>query len=190
MSPLEKVKRSFLRWLKIAPTDHLALDFVFSIILTNKWEGDSVWAYLIGPPGCMKTEILRSFQSCPDIKFISNLRPRSIQSGYRGKEGKDPSLLPTWDRKTVIFKDFTSILSKPKPIRESIIGDLRDAYDGFADLGTGTLGMVHHRSRFTLVAAVTPAIDGYWNLHQQLGERFISFRIHAKDRISNHQPKR
>lgn len=184
MNPLKRVKQTFFKWLKVAPVDRQAIDFVFSIVITNMWAGDSVWAYLIGPPGSMKTEVLRSFQENDGIEFVSNLRPRSIQSGYRGEGGKDPSLLPTWNNKTVILKDFTSILSKPKHDRESIIGDLRDAYDGFADLGTGNIGMVHHKSTFTIIAAVTPAIDGYWSLHQQLGERFVSFRILAKDRLS------
>ena len=183
MSPLEKLRRKFFKWLQIAPNDQLAIDLILSIIISNIWSGDPIWGYIIGPPGSAKTELLRAFRQRPEIKFISNLRPRSMQSGYRGKEGKDPSLLPTWDGKTVIFKDFTAILSKPKPIRESIIGDLRDAFDGFADLGTGNIGMVHHVSRFSIIAAVTPAIDGYWNLHAQLGERFISLRIKAQDRL-------
>jgi len=182
-SPLDIIKNVFTQWLDISQDDRRVVDYILSLLIANRWPGDPLWGYLVGPPGSMKTELLRTFRGTPDVSFISNLRARAIQSGYRGKDGKDPSLLPTWDGKTIIFKDFTAILTKPKQIRESIIGDLRDAYDSFADLGTGTVGMVHHQARFGVIAAVTPAVDGYWSLHQQLGERFLSFRLTVRDRM-------
>lgn len=181
---LRIIKRTFSQWLKLSKSNLTAVDFVCSLMISNMKTSDPVWGYLIGPPGSAKSEILRSFIKHKSTEYVSDLTPRAIISGFRGGgHGSDPSLLPLWNNKILIIKDFATILSKPRDQREIIISTLRECYDGDFSFGTGTIGVVSHHSRFGIIAAVTCAIDTYWSVHQQLGERFISFRFEEQDRM-------
>jgi len=164
--------------------DHGIIDMVIATIVANRWSGDPVWSFIIGPPGSVKTETLRAFKDCDETFFLSSMRPKALISGFRGDDKKDPSLLPLFDGKVVIFKEFSSILSKPSDVRESILGDLRDVYDGSAEVGMGNVGVVRHKAKFGIIAAMTPAIDAFWSLAQQLGERFLSYRLNIPNRMA------
>jgi len=98
-------------------------------------------------------------------------------SGYITDGGPDPSLLPKLDGKVLVIKDFTAILEMPNESRAEVMGVLRDAYDGECCKAFGTGEIKSYKSRFGLIAAVTPFIDSCWGVNQQLGERFLRFRL-------------
>ena len=157
--------------------DKPIVDYILSVAASTYMLGDPLWGWIIGPPGSMKTEVLRSFNEHADVVFLSSLTPQSLVSGYERADGTDPSLLPKFNNKLVIVKEFTSILGLPDAHVRQIFGDLRSMYDGFHAKGFGTVGLRAYRSRFSLLAAVTPAIDKYTLIHTDLGERFIALRI-------------
>ena len=75
----------------------------------------------------------------------------------------------------MVVKDFTSILSMRDADKDEIFGILRDAYDGRCGKVFGTGVERNYRSRFTILAAVTPRIYDLSSQHQSLGERFLKF---------------
>jgi hypothetical protein len=130
-----------------------------------------------------KTEIFRALRQREDAYCLSKLTEKSLKSGYRDPKNpqKDPSLLPELNGKVVLIKDLSPLLSMRRESRASIIGDLRDAYDGFSDDGYGNIGKMSYEARFTLIAATTMAIERFDAVDQELGERFIKLRARGME---------
>jgi hypothetical protein len=179
MGPLTALREAVESSLAPAPDDLAAVDFLLATACSTFTEssGDPIWGWIIGPPGSMKTELARAFKGHPYTYFLSSLTPNSLISGYDPPSGGDPSLLPQFNGKVVIIKEFTSILELPEASVRTIFGDLRSVYDGSHSKGFGSVGLRTYNSRFSLIACVTPVIDRYSLVHADLGERFVSLRI-------------
>ena len=180
---LAQAKEVIGQWLHTSPSEACVIDVVLGAMVANRFSGDPVWLFIVGPPGIIKTEILRTLDGYEDAYLLSSLTGSTLISGYVGRENRDPSLLPQLDGKVLIVKDFTAILDMPHEARQQIMGDLRDAYDGQMAKAFGSeAGTRTYQSKFGLIAAVTPAIDKYSSVGQQLGERFLKLRVTAADR--------
>ena len=178
------VKQVYSKWLEFEADNHLAINYIFAIIFANRWPVSPLWGYLIGPPGGTKTEILRTLQT-DEFLSVSTLNPASLVSGYRDERAnfEDPSLLPLLNNRVLIIKDFTSILSMYRDKREEVLAQLREAYDGALSKAFGNIGLKSYESKFGILAAVTPILDRHSGVIQQLGERFICFRMQEKERM-------
>src|SRR6185295_20396517 len=89
----------------------------------------------------------------------------------------EPSLIPRLNEKVLVIKDFTSILGMNDNDKEEIFSILRDAYDGFCGKVFGNGVERSYKSRFTVIAAVTPSIYDLGPRHSALGERFLKFMM-------------
>ncbi|MHC4092159.1 MAG: hypothetical protein ACYSVY_18125, partial [Planctomycetota bacterium] len=92
-------------------------------------------------------------------------------------------MLPKLDGKVLIIKDFTAVLQMHREARQEVVSTLRDAYDGEAARAFGTGELKSYRSRFGLLAAVTPVIDDYGSVNAMLGERFLRYRLRLGDNL-------
>jgi hypothetical protein len=175
---IEELRKKLAAWLSIPDTDQELIDLSLAAYASHRIAGDPVWLIFIDGSGAGKTELLRSLRERKDCYFLSKLTQKSLVSGYRekGKKDEDPSLLPQFNEKIVIIKDFSAILSMHPDARTEVFGELREGYDGFCDQGKGNLGRVSYESRFTLLTAATPAIDRAYTLEAELGERFLKVR--------------
>lgn len=182
-SPIQKLRDAFQKYLHIPPEDLDMIDFVFAVFVSHRIPGDPLWGMVIDASGAGKTECLRTLESRPEAVFVSKLTPKSLKSGYRDPKhpDRDPSLLPKLHEKILVIKDLSPILSMQRDARNSIISDLRDAYDGFSADSYGNVGTVVYRSRFSLIAASTLAVERFGSVDQELGERFIKFRPSSND---------
>ncbi len=178
---LDKVKEIFHKHLFFEDED--PIDIVLATAIGEKVEGDPLWLFLIAAPGGCKTEMLRSLADGYNFYHLDNLTSKTFVSGMMIGQGehriKVEDLLPQLNKKLFIFKDFTTVLEKNSDERREIIGQLRSIYDGFYSHKFGTTDKkISYRSRFGLLAGVTPVIDNHWKLMQQLGERFLKYRWH------------
>jgi len=158
------------------------IDFVALSVVSLQWRHTNpLWTQIIGPPGSGKTAHVALLEGHPSVIFVSRLSKNSLISGYRSETDKDfdPSLLKLLDGKVLVVKDFTCILQGPKEERDSVVGQLRDAYDGKASRALGNIGFAEYSARFNCIVAVTNLIDGYYSINQQLGERFVSRREYS-----------
>lgn len=179
---LERVKAKFAKWLYMP--DPLVLDFVFGTVFANWLQGDPVWGGIVAASGDLKTEVLRSLVHAR-IFHLSNLTPKALISGL-GKEmcaGNEPSLLPRLDGKILVVKDLTPLISGPSETLHSILGQLRDAYDGSAAMAFGTGETKTFKSRFGMLFGVTPIIESCWPVMAALGERFVYYRSAPAERM-------
>lgn len=174
---IKEAKKTFQKWLYIK--DPSVLDIIFSVAVAEKVKGDPLWLFIIAPPGGTKSEILRSFQDGKMFYHLSSLTANTFVSGYyHSRDDKVKDLLPQLNRKVLIFKDFTLVLTMHREMRTEIIGQLRDIYDGKFSKKFGTSDeKISYNSRFGLIAGVTPVIDRHWRVMQELGERFLKLRM-------------
>ena len=171
-----ELENIFKKWMELNTLDPIAV--VYGTYFANKLDGDPIWTFLVGPPSSNKTEFLLSLSTSPFIETTSTLTPTSLISGLRFSEGQpDPSLIPRLDGRVLVIKDFTTILNHNQMVREDLFGILRDAYDGEAAKIFGTGVKKSFKSKFGIIAGVTPAIDGFMNMNASLGERFIKYRL-------------
>jgi len=171
---LQDLFRVFSKWLKL--DNFWTLEISLAVIMSEKLDGDPLWMFLVGPPGSGKTEIVQSAKYYKNVKLVSSITPKSLVSGS-DLDGVDPSLIPHLNHKTVIMKDFTSILGKPAMEREEILSILRECYDGqyVKFFGNGVVREYH--PHFSILAAVTPRIHAFAEKESMLGERFMKFSV-------------
>lgn len=170
-----EVEAVFQRWLWLPSSDSVWV--TLATALSQHLDGDPVWLFLVAPPGASKTETLQSLSTHPAVHTVSALTTHSLISGASGAGGRDPSLIPRLDGRVLIVKDFTTILSMHSQDRDHIFGILRDAYDGYCSKEFGNGIVRTYKSRFTVIAAVTPAVYDPSIEGTRLGERFLKYFI-------------
>lgn len=175
-----EVLSRYQKWLTLNNPE--VLDVLYGAAFANRIDVDPLWLFLVAAPGGSKTELLMSLSNASRMASTTSLTPPALISGHNSGAG-DPSLIPKLNGKTLIIKDFTTILNMNVTARDEIFGILRDCYDGKTEklFGNG----VHRRyeSKFGILAGVTPAIEGYASMSSVLGERFIKYKIKQPGKI-------
>jgi len=176
LTSLDDCKKVIKKWLAMPDDD--GLDIIFACALDRKIEGEPLWLFVIAVPSGSKTEILRAFEESKDYYHLSDLTVNAFVSGYTFATGiKVEDLADHINEKVLILKDFTSVLSMNKEKRNEILGQLREFYDGFYNKKFGNIDhKVECKSRFGLIAGVTPKVDQFHSIIGQLGERFLKLR--------------
>lgn len=182
--PADTVRDRYANWLHVVDPD--IIDVLYGAVLANRLPGDPIWLMLVAPPGMTKTEYLSSFTNAKGIDTISSLTPATLISGHISSGGADSSLIPQWNEKVVVIKDFTAILNLNQQARDEIFGILRDAYDGECRKPFGNGKIASYESRFGILAGVTPAIDTVLENQAELGERFLRWETRAPANVADH----
>lgn len=183
ITSFEKLAGEFKKWLEMDESMVNALKISMAVVLANQLSGDPLWMFLVGPPGCGKTALLSAFKDAPCCVFQSTVSAQALVSGFRMAE--DPSLIPKLNGKVFVIKDYTEILARSQPEQEALYGVLRGAYDGHVQRTFGNGVTREYDSRFSILAAVTPVIDG--NTQATLGERFLKYRLVHDDHKDDRQ---
>jgi len=171
--PPDVVEKAYRKWLHLKDAD--IIDIMFGTVFANRLDGDPIWLLIVAPPGGSKTALVRTLSGAEGIMEATTLTPASLISGFSA--GPDPSLIPKLNKHVLVVKDFTTILSANQSAKEEIFGILRDAYDGYCEKWLGNNVHRKYKSRFGIIAGVTPAIEREGASGTVLGERFIRYRI-------------
>jgi len=159
-----------------------ALRCVLAACHAQYFPGDPVWLFVIGPSGSGKTSIVVNCAATLTNVFVeSSVTSKSLLSG--AKDGHKSSLLQLIGSSgTLVFKDFTTILSKKDDEQREIVSQFREVYDGRYSIRTGQRSAIW-TGKVTVIAAVTPAIERAWAVHRDLGERFLQVRWAGNDSL-------
>jgi len=178
MQPLQVVRDAYDEYMQYEKEDKALAEYLLCIVIANMFPGETVWGYVVGPPGSGKTEGVRPYSGSEHIFSIDDLSPSAMASHYKDPEAPDAdhALIPKLDQKTLIIKDFTTMLSSSNETIEAVMGQFRSAYDGTFDRATG-VGYKGYRSKFGVIICTTGEMDARASRHQKLGERFLCFRI-------------
>lgn len=181
--PCQEVYDVYQKWLHIPDTS--LLDVIFGTVLANRLDGDPLWMFIVAPPGGTKTEAVLPLTGGVKIDTVSTLTPHTLISGANFGGGSDPSLIPKLNGKILIIKDFTSVLDMPFSERDEIFGILRDAYDGECKKPFGNGIIRSYKSKFGIIACVTPVIEQFTEDHAALGERFLRWRNYIPEGVKS-----
>jgi hypothetical protein len=175
LTHLQGFKKVLHEWLHIE--DDSYIDVIFGAICANKLDAKPVWAYIVGPPGGGKTEVLQACDGHPLVYSLTTLTSHTLVSGKVLDPGEpDPSLLPKLNGKTLLIRDFSALLTGRREDLSQVLGQLRDAYDGTVRAVFGTGKDTEYKTKFGILAATTPEIDRHVGLLSPLGERFLMIR--------------
>lgn len=160
---------------------HDALEAVLCAVKSHYFEENTpVWIQVVGIPGSGKTEIvIRSLETLPGCHVIGDLTPNALLSG----KNNVPGLLIQIKSGVLLFKDFTTFLSKRPEHRAELVSQLREIHDGSWNKNTGERSR-GWKGKITAILAVTPAIEHFWAIHRDLGERFLIVRWKSGDLTS------
>lgn len=160
---------------------HLHIDedynvtIVPTVIIANQLPNDVDVVLLVGPSGSLKTELLRELGDDENqyIYPVSTITEHTLASGLVDNE----DLAPRLRGRTLVIKDFTSILSKRDDVLGQIFADMRELTDGYIQKEYGSGAKKRHKGLHTSVlAASTNAIERYHSLFNTLGSRALLVR--------------
>jgi hypothetical protein len=168
---LAELKKVVCKWLYLE--DDTMIDVMCATYVGNLFQSDPLWVNFLAPPSHAKTELLRSFDGHTGIYFLSNLTPQTFISG---KSQKNPSLLFKLKNKTLVLKDFGTVLVMRSENQQEILAQLREIYDGQYSKAFGNRKPIHWKGHMGLMVASTPVFDRHYAVMNMLGDRFLLYR--------------
>ena len=176
----QEVYTVFNSWLKLKSND--MIDATLGAIIGNRFPGDPIWLYLIGPSGCAKSVMLMALDCHFDIEVADSLTPATLISGSKSDSGGDPSLLPKINKRILVMKDGTALYEMQPAFRNEIFAILRPAFDGHyaKHFGNGTRVRTG-KSKFGFLMGMTEVLEQYNESESALGTRFLQFHVPVGD---------
>ena len=153
------------------------LAVMLSVVISVRLKGDPLWIYVVGPPSSGKSTLAQAMDGSTQwVRSISKLTATTLVNGWKSADGKDHSLLPKLNKKTLVIKDFTTTLTLPVATQETLYGTLRDAYDGAYSQSFGNaVDRDYAGFQFAMIACCTDEIRS--SNRAALGERFLTIEI-------------
>ncbi len=159
------------------------VDVITAAVIGNRLDHDAIWLMITGPSSSGKTELLNPLSGLGFVVAISDLTVNTFASGYKMGGGKEASLLLSMQNGILMFKDFTSLLSKRRETRDEIMGQMRHVYDGEYEKRTGTGDEIKWKGKIGAIAASTTAVYHTLAESTEMGQRFIYYAIKQPDRF-------
>src|SRR3990167_2939584 len=175
MTPRDTIYDTFDRWVTIR--DKTAIDVICSTVIANRLPGQPLYLILLAPSSAGKSILIDSLRELKDVHPLSKLSDKTLFSGFKQKksgllERLDPS--QTW---ILTFKDFTTILAQPRQIRDAILAQFREIYDGSFTGEWGSGKSFVWKGKIGLILGCTGAWEEIGSEFGVLGERFVLYRM-------------
>ncbi|WP_200947951.1 hypothetical protein [Arthrobacter sp. Soil763] len=172
----------FRKWLG-ADYDTDALDAVLAAAAVERLDGDPVWLLVISGSGNAKTETVVPLAGI-GAHMVSTIASEGalLSATSKREQAEDATgglLRKIGNRGILVIKDVTSILSMSGDQRASVLGALREVYDGSWARNVGTDGgqTLEWDGRLVVVGAVTTAWDKAHSVISAMGDRFVLVRM-------------
>lgn len=188
ITTLGQLEYAFRGLLLLGDTDVIKL--VIGVVVANQIDSfDPFWLLLVSAPSSGKTEILQALNDImneqahkPIITPISDLTVNTFASGQI-RVGEETSLLHRMPRGGImVFKDFTSLLSKNDDARKEIMGQMREIYDKSYSKLTGNNKDINWNGKIGALAGCTEVIYEHLESLSAMGDRFAMYSIVQPDR--------
>lgn len=171
---------------------HLVWLTIAAVLGNQMMNRRPIWLMLVAPPSSGKTTALNALlglkvynkkgEVIEPIHSISDLTENSFASGAK-RSDRETSLLNKIPKGGVmVFKDFTSVLSKNSDAKRIIMGQLREIYDGTYVKRTGTGDDIMWSGKIGALAGVTESVYQHLESLSVMGDRFMLYQIPQPDR--------
>jgi hypothetical protein len=175
---LAETHATFKRWLG-EKYDTGLLDAVASAAAAERLGGDPLWLMVIAGSGGTKTETVRALKGAGALAVSTISSEGALLSATARSRGATGGLLHRIGaRGLLVIKDFTSILSADRNVRNAVLAALREIHDGEWQRHVGFAGgrTLSWVGRIVVIAACTTAWDAAHSVIATMGDRFVVVR--------------
>jgi hypothetical protein len=165
--------------------------FTLGVAVSAALTGDPLWGMPVGAPSSGKTEAIRL---CDYLAvFVDELTAASLLNWYSTGKGnnrkQEPSgILLRMNKKQgerqgfLTIGDFSTVLAmSDRGSRDQLFANLRRVYDGHLSRDVANApGPLVWEGRCTILAGCTSAIDNYSAHADQLGPRWVYYRLRSR----------
>jgi hypothetical protein len=157
--------------------------FALATAVSSNLDSDPLWGMLVGASSGGKTETIRALDGVAEP--VDELTSASLLSWHHARKGAWRPvgvLLRVGERGLLTVGDFSTVLAmSDRGARDQLFANLRRVYDGHLvrDVGNAPHPL-EWSGRVTVLAGCTPAIDNYSAHADQLGPRWLFYRLAAK----------
>jgi hypothetical protein len=191
---ITEAHKVFHRWLgKSFDTD--ALDIMLASAKMADDEGDPVWVMFLSGSGNAKTEMVQSLSGIrAEVTSAISSAGALLSATAKKDKAADATggLLPKLHDEGIgilVLKDFTTILSMNRNVREEVISALREVHDGYYKRNVGVDGgkTLTWKGRLVVIGACTTAYDRAYAVISVMGNRFVLVRIDSENDASREE---
>lgn len=144
--------------------------------LTCKLPIKPLWLFIAAGSSAGKTALIELFELIPGFTQVDNMTANSLQSGMK-RTNKSPSFLDNLSKGAfIVFKDFTSMMSKNPETLADIMGQLRVVYDGSTVKLTGGLRDTQvWKGKVSMLGAGTGVLYSKNDQFAEMGQRMVIY---------------
>jgi len=117
--------------LEFIPSSQIPLKLILAVAASSGFNNQlMLWLLLVGVPSSGKTDLVRLVRDSGITYSLDNLTQNAFVSRERASEtNKVHDLLPILDKKCLVIKDWTAILSLNEEMTRKLLGELVGIYD-------------------------------------------------------------
>jgi hypothetical protein len=174
------------KWLgKAYDTD--TLDAILAVTAAERLSGIPPWLMIVSGSGNAKTETIQAAKGAGAHVISTIASEGALLSAspkkQRGKNATGGLLRAIGERGILAIKDFTSIISANRDLRQTVLAALREVHDGEWVRNVGSDGgqTIPWRGRIVIIAACTTAWDSAHAVIASCGDRFVVIRPSSDD---------
>lgn len=180
MPSLQEIENKIDQYLFLP--DKSIVKLLCAFALTCKLPIPPLWLFIACGSSTGKTELLTLLEKVPGWYAVDDMTENALLSGMKRYDKSSSTLDNIPKDGFIVFKDFTTMLSKNKEALGAIMGKLRVIYDGSYNRNTG--GQVEEKKwegKLSLLAAGTGTIYSKTEEFNEMGTRSVVFKLTEVD---------
>lgn len=163
--------------------DRDVVKMLASFVVCARMPMNPPWIFLVGPSSGGKSMLLSALEACNGFIPLDDLSPNTFASGMVTVKGSTSLLDQMLPNSVIVFKDFTTIISKDKENRAVVVAQLRKIYDGDFSKRWGNGQEIKWKGKLSVLAGVTSKVYSAMYAFADMGERFLMYTMKQPDRI-------
>lgn len=154
-----------------------------SFIIGNRLPLPPPWVFIVSSSSGGKTKLIQLLEEIPGYFDVDELTGNTLLSGAKNHANPTSLLHKLGPDGFLVFRDFTTILSKNKEVMGQLMGQLRMVYDGKFVKHTGLGDEIAYKPKKApgLLAGVTTKIYSTNKEWADMGERMIMYHMVQPD---------
>jgi len=188
MPTLKEIENKIDGYLYLKDKDIIKLLAGFCLTCRLPKAVSPLWLFIAAGSSAGKTAMIELFEGVPGFTQVDNMTSNSLQSGMK-RTDKSASLLENLpENGFIVFKDFTTMLSKNPEVLAEIMGQLRIMYDGSSVKVTGGQREKQEwRGKVSMLGAGTNVLYSKNEQFADMGQRMLIYNFEQADdyEISN-----
>lgn len=156
---------------------------LMAFMIARKLPLEPAFLFIVSASSGGKTKLLQLFSKIAGYTELDDLTKNTFLSGMK-KSDKETSFLSTLNANSfLLFKDWTTILSKYKDEMGALMGQLRVIYDGAMHKRTGSGDKLAWTGKVGLLAGVTTTMYMHQKDMADMGERMLYYHMTQPDNM-------